>query len=59
MTVSQISAYVIVYEERFLLEKEFGKFAQSLFWKRITGRSTVCSSPGKREERCERKLTVM
>jgi hypothetical protein len=31
MTINQISAYVIVYEERFLLEKEFGKFAQSLF----------------------------
>ncbi len=31
MTINQISAYGIVYEERFLLEKEFGKFAQSLF----------------------------
>jgi len=31
MTINQISAYGIVYEERFLLEKGFGKFAQSLF----------------------------
>jgi hypothetical protein len=31
MTVSQISAYVSVYEESFSLEKEFGRFRQGLF----------------------------